>query len=81
MVEKHGVMFEILHKLNTFDPIRYPGTSDIILILLSMFFSCPHNYPNEYDTGMLGLFHTVSKQGHHKIINENRILQSNIKQG
>ena len=42
MVEKHGIMFDILHKLNAFDLI--PETSDIMLILLSMFFSCPHNY-------------------------------------
>ena len=48
MVEKHEIMFEILHELNMFDPIRNPQTSDIMLILLSMFFSCPHNYYNDY---------------------------------
>ena len=34
--EKHDIMFEILHKLNPFDPIKDPETSDIMLILLSM---------------------------------------------
>ena len=32
-----GIMFEILYKLNTFDPIRDPETSDIMLILQTMF--------------------------------------------
>ena len=39
-------MFEILHKLNAFDPIRDPGTSDIKFILQLVFFSCPRNYYN-----------------------------------
>ena len=40
MAEKHDIMFEILHKLNAFDPIRDPETSNIMLILSSMFFIC-----------------------------------------
>ena len=44
MVEKHGIMFQILHKLNPFGPIRDPEISDIMLILLSMFFRRPCNY-------------------------------------
>ena len=49
MVEKHDIMLEILRKLNTFDPIRDPETSDIILILLSMVLRCPRNYHNDYN--------------------------------
>ena len=49
MVEKHDIMSKILHKLNTLDPIRNPETSEILLILLSMFFSRPSNYYNYYN--------------------------------
>ena len=41
-------MFEIYHKLNTFDPIGDPEISDIMLIVQSRFFSCPRNYYNDY---------------------------------
>ena len=44
MVEKHDIKFKSLQKLNTLDPVRDPETSDIMLILHSMFFSCPRNY-------------------------------------
>ena len=44
MAQKHDIMFEILRKSNAFDPIRDLETSDIILILLSIIFSCPCNY-------------------------------------
>ena len=37
MAEKRGLIFKILHGLNTFYPIRDPETSDIMLISLSMF--------------------------------------------
>ena len=49
MVEKGHIMFEILHKLKPFDPIRDPDTSDIMLILLSMFFRSSRNHYNDYD--------------------------------
>ena len=48
MVETPDITFVILHKLKTFYPIRDPQTSDIMLSLKSMFFSCPHNYYNNY---------------------------------
>ena len=48
MVEKRDSMFEILNKLNTFDPIRDPETTDIMFIWQSMFLNCPHNYYNDY---------------------------------
>ena len=48
MPEKCDIMFKILHKLKAFDPIRDPETSDIMLILVSMFFSCLCNYYNDY---------------------------------
>ena len=37
MAGKHDTIFEILHLLNTFDPIREPEASDIMLISLSTF--------------------------------------------
>ena len=49
MVEKHDIVFKMLHKFNAFDPIRDPETSDIMLILLLMFFSCPRNCYNDYN--------------------------------
>ena len=52
MVEKHDIMFEILHKLKAFDPIRDPEICDIMLILLSIFFKCPPNFYNDYDLSL-----------------------------
>ena len=46
IAEKNNIIFEILHKLNPFDPIRDLATSDIMPISLSMFFSCPRDYYN-----------------------------------
>ena len=44
MVGKHDIM----HKSIAFDPFTDPETSDIMLILLSMFFCCPRHYYNDY---------------------------------
>ena len=41
-------MFEILHKLNPFDPIRDHENCDIMLILLSKFFTNLCDYNNGY---------------------------------
>ena len=48
MVEKHDIIFKILHELTPFDPIRDSETSDIMLNLLSTFFRCSHSYYNDY---------------------------------
>ena len=66
MVEKHDIMFEILQKLKTFDPIREPETYDIILILLSMFFSCPRNYYDDYKI-ITSIFSHIFSLAHHKL--------------
>ena len=43
VVEKHYIMFEILHKLHPMQ-IRGPENCDIKPNFLSTFFSCPRNY-------------------------------------
>ena len=48
MVEKHEIMFEILNKLNPLDPIRDPENHDIMLLFLSMFYTFPSDYYNDY---------------------------------
>ena len=53
MAEKHDVMFDISYKLNTFNPIRDPETSDIMLILLSLFLRYPRNYYNDYEVELV----------------------------
>ena len=44
-------MFEILHKLHTFDTIREKETSDAMVIVLSLFFSCSCNNYNDNNMG------------------------------
>ena len=47
MVGKHDIMFEILHKLKLFEPIRVPEFSDVMLVWVLTFFSRTHDYYND----------------------------------
>ena len=44
LIENCDIMLEILNKLNPSEPIRDPDYSDVWLILLWRFFTCPCNY-------------------------------------
>ena len=44
VVEKPDITSKISHELNPLDPFRDPENCDIMLILLSTFFTNPHNY-------------------------------------
>ena len=40
-------MFKILHKINQFEPIRYPDNCDVRVIFLWRYLSWPRNYYND----------------------------------
>ena len=76
----HVIMFEILHKLNPFHPVRDPETSNSMLILLSMFLKCPLNYYNIYNQSQSMTSHLVRADSQSLTIETYRELRPRWKQ-